>query len=317
MPNWFYYNELGTRTGPVTAERLKLLVNAGTIKPGTIVEMESGQQGYAKNVKGLFQASEPATKRMEMPSSPPPPVSSVGNALPVVGNRGPNVNQRWFFYENDGTKVGPLSAEELKFFMDTGAITLGTILESETGFQTMARNVRELLQRLEPATKRMETPVPPPPQAVSVPLENKPLPVSAPPAPHPAKERTSGLWFYYDTANQKVGPFDFPTLKTLAHHGIIHPETVVESETGTPRMEAHYFAGADKLFFSPSDSDFPPTPPDFSTSAKKPSPEPEPKVIYVERPPEKPPVDMGCGCVGCLVFILLFFLMALAGACTI
>ena len=292
MPSWFYYNELRTRTGPVTAERMKLLVSIGTIKPETVIETENGQQGYAKNVRGLFQVNEPATKRMEIPLPPPPP-------LPVNGRS--KEGQRWFYYENNGTKVGPLSAEELKFFMDTGAVTLGTILESETGFQTMARNVREQLRRLESATKWTETPLTPPPQ-----------PVSAPPVFPPAKKRKAALWFYYDTANHKVGPFDFPTIKTLAKHGIIQPETVVESETGTPRMEASYFTG---LVFSPSDSAFPPThAPFFTPSAKKLSPEPEPKVIYVEQQLTQPPVDMGCGCVGCLIFILLFFLMVAASA---
>lgn len=125
MPNWFYYNELGTRAGPVTAERLKLLVSVGTIKPETIIETENGQQGYAKNVKELFQVSEPVTKRMEAPLPSPPPVPSPSNAPPMVGSDGLNINQKWFYYENNGTKVGPLSPDELKFFMGTGVVTLG------------------------------------------------------------------------------------------------------------------------------------------------------------------------------------------------
>lgn len=209
MPNWFYYDETGTRTGPVTVERLKLLVNIGTIKPETVVETEGGQQAYAKNVRGLFNATEPATKRMESPPPPPP--------------------------------------------------------------------LRE--KKTEPRVKSLSS--------------------SGHTTARPSAAPVPTFWYYYDAADQKVGPFAWSTLQSLARHGIIQPETAIVSDT-TPRQLARHFTGADGLIFLSPD--------------KKAPPEPEPKVIYVERQPEQPPVDMGCGCVGCLIFILLFFLMVAASA---
>lgn len=39
-------------------------------------------------------------------------------------------------------------------------------------------------------------------------------------------------WFYYDNTGKKCGPIDSTTLKTLAEHGIITPETLIENHTG-------------------------------------------------------------------------------------
>jgi uncharacterized Tic20 family protein len=39
-------------------------------------------------------------------------------------------------------------------------------------------------------------------------------------------------WYYYDQTGQKCGPIDSQTLKTLAQHGIITNDTIVETETG-------------------------------------------------------------------------------------
>jgi len=39
-------------------------------------------------------------------------------------------------------------------------------------------------------------------------------------------------WFYYDNAGKKCGPIDAATLKTLAEHGIITTETLIENHTG-------------------------------------------------------------------------------------
>lgn len=39
-------------------------------------------------------------------------------------------------------------------------------------------------------------------------------------------------WFYFDSTGNKLGPVDSATLKLLAQHGAITPETPIETETG-------------------------------------------------------------------------------------
>jgi len=52
MANWYFY-ENGRKVGPISAERLKGLAEAGHITPETIVENETGKQARASKVKGL------------------------------------------------------------------------------------------------------------------------------------------------------------------------------------------------------------------------------------------------------------------------
>ena len=39
-------------------------------------------------------------------------------------------------------------------------------------------------------------------------------------------------WFYYDATGTKFGPVESATLKALARHGVIRPETVIENDAG-------------------------------------------------------------------------------------
>lgn len=73
----------------------------------------------------------------------------------------------WFYYAADGRKFGPVSAEQLKSLVESGAIMPDTLIESETGQQAYAEHTRGLFA--EPATKKMEPPMPAPPVAGMVP----------------------------------------------------------------------------------------------------------------------------------------------------
>lgn len=39
-------------------------------------------------------------------------------------------------------------------------------------------------------------------------------------------------WFYFDENGKKLGPIDSATLKTLAKHGIVAPDTIIENDAG-------------------------------------------------------------------------------------
>jgi hypothetical protein len=54
MANWYYYDNNGTKQGPITDQSLKTLAEQGVITPETILETESGQCGKAGQIRGLF-----------------------------------------------------------------------------------------------------------------------------------------------------------------------------------------------------------------------------------------------------------------------
>lgn len=84
-------------------------------------------------------------------------------------------------------------------------------------------------------------------------------------------------WFYYDGNGTKFGPVNGATLKALAQHGVLRPDTVVETETGQ-RGHAGAITG---LEFGGTAA--PPAPPAFSSMpAQSVSPPP--------LPPQAPPV---------------------------
>lgn len=64
-------------------------------------------------------------------------------------------------------------------------------------------------------------------------------------------------WFYFDKNGQKVGPIDSNSLKKLAEHGTITPDTIVMTETG----QSGKAGGIKGLVFSPSISPVPPNAP--------------------------------------------------------
>ena len=152
MPNWFYYDELGTRNGPVPSEDLKYLADTGVVTPETIVETDSGKQAYAKDVRGLFKITEPVTKKHESPLTPP---------LPAVNSGGAAISYQGFYYDKSGAKTGLLPSEDWKHSADVGAVTPETVVETESGQQANAKNVKGLFNVSDPVTKRIETPLPP------------------------------------------------------------------------------------------------------------------------------------------------------------
>jgi hypothetical protein len=54
MPNFFYYDNNGTKQGPYDNVQLIALARNGSITPDTLIENEAGKQTKAKNVRGLF-----------------------------------------------------------------------------------------------------------------------------------------------------------------------------------------------------------------------------------------------------------------------
>lgn len=219
MPNWYYYDKTG-KHGPIPSLRLKYLADTGQITPETTIETEKGRQARAKNVAGLFRVN------------------------------------RWFYYESSGKKVGPLSDDDLKFLANTSTITPGTILELENVGKRAACNVHGLFRSkaTEPTTKP-PLPLPSPPVSAksgvgqiihnisSFILNKKPWSPADP---------ASTLWQYYDAANQKVGPFMWREMQSLARSGVIHPKTVITSRD-TPRQLAGHFTGEGGLFPSKSE----------------------------------------------------------------
>ncbi|GHT14216.1 hypothetical protein FACS1894170_11020 [Planctomycetales bacterium] len=69
MANWFYIDNFGTKQGPITQDELTSFVQQGVITPQTQLEDESGRQGAAGQVNGLFP-QQPL--QFGQPPYPPP-----------------------------------------------------------------------------------------------------------------------------------------------------------------------------------------------------------------------------------------------------
>lgn len=53
MANWYYYDNIRDKTGPITASTLRELARIGVITPDTILETDDGKRAPAIKVKGL------------------------------------------------------------------------------------------------------------------------------------------------------------------------------------------------------------------------------------------------------------------------
>jgi uncharacterized Tic20 family protein len=79
MTNWYYYDQIGKKCGPVDSGTLKTLAAHGIITPATTVLTEDGKGSLAGKVKGL-EFPQPYSAPASV--SVPPPVTS----YPVSGS---------------------------------------------------------------------------------------------------------------------------------------------------------------------------------------------------------------------------------------
>ncbi len=74
MSNWFYYDSMGNKQGPINDQQLRLLISEQKIIPETRLETENGHQGLAKQIPGLFPVASPFTRTQQAsPFSVPNP----------------------------------------------------------------------------------------------------------------------------------------------------------------------------------------------------------------------------------------------------
>jgi len=126
MTNWFYYDNDGTKQGPVTDGQLKGLAKQDIITPETIIETEEGKTVPARKVKGLTFVEAVSTE-----TSPP--------AVPAE----PKITT-WFYIDGNGKKQGPVTGGKLKGLAKTGMITPDTVVEAESGKTVTARKIKGL-----------------------------------------------------------------------------------------------------------------------------------------------------------------------------
>ena len=81
MENWYYFNEIGERVGPVTASALKQLVRQGMITRETVIESTNGRSAIAGKVNGLIFPE--AIQAEPIPPVEPNPFTA---SMPISGN---------------------------------------------------------------------------------------------------------------------------------------------------------------------------------------------------------------------------------------
>ncbi|GHT41142.1 hypothetical protein FACS189443_2510 [Planctomycetales bacterium] len=115
MP-FFYYDSTGTRQGAVSREELQALADQGEINPQTRLETESGRNGTAGQIPGLFPA-----------------------------NHSGSGSEEYFYYDSQtAERKGPYNQQELKSLAKKGMIKRDTILETPNGETVAAGSITGL-----------------------------------------------------------------------------------------------------------------------------------------------------------------------------
>jgi len=83
MANFFYFDQNNQKLGPVTEEQLKELAAQGAITLHTPMETDTGHQGVAGQIPGLFAtAQSPSNKKAIVSPSATKPCTNCGNPVP-------------------------------------------------------------------------------------------------------------------------------------------------------------------------------------------------------------------------------------------
>lgn len=135
MPNWFYYDVNGKKRGPINSAQLKSLADSQVINRNTDIETEDGRRGKAGQVKGLFSVRAPSPAGA---SSPAAPNSDQGTVSDNSSSK-----PRWFFFDANGVKQGPLTDEQVKSLINSEIISRDTFLETINGQRGKAGEVRK------------------------------------------------------------------------------------------------------------------------------------------------------------------------------
>ncbi|GHT16452.1 hypothetical protein FACS1894189_0150 [Planctomycetales bacterium] len=130
---------------------------------------------------------------------------------------------KWFYYDNDGQKVGPIRGRDLSALAKNGAITPKTIVENEQGVKAAAAKVQGLTFSPKPVgislEKREKTVEPIAPPQLGTPAPNAPAPVPK--------------WYFYDKNNVRQGLITDEQLKAFIQNGVIDRETAMETINGS------------------------------------------------------------------------------------
>ncbi|MCL2305751.1 MAG: DUF4339 domain-containing protein [Planctomycetaceae bacterium] len=247
MATWYYFDTNGDRVGPIRGRQLVQLAQQGTVTRDTFVEDQEGRIGAAKNVRNLAFPSPPS------PPAAKPPAS-------------------WYYYNESGKKVGPMSSATLKELVQRRVITRKTVLKDGQGNKGTAGNVKGLTFP-----------------------ETSPAPVARP--------TFATSWYYYDESGRKVGPMPTATLKEFIKRGLVTRKTVLKDSNGHKT-----FAGNVKSLAFPEIS-LPPQPaePNPFTPVAPPS---VVKVPFTPRAKKRSPWGLGlAGLVGLLLALVVIGLV--------
>ena len=105
----------------------------------------------------------------------------------------------YFYLDQNGTKQGPITHQQLQALAAQGVILPTTLLRTDTGHLGHAGKIPGLFVA---------------------------------PVQQVAQPQLMANFFYYDTTGQKFGPVNEAQLKALAMRGIINPQTPMETDTG-------------------------------------------------------------------------------------
>jgi hypothetical protein len=86
MTNFFYTDANGSKQGPVSEQQLKELATQRLINPNTPMETDTGHQGTAGQIPGLFDAPNPFTVS-PFTASAPAPIATAVSVPPTAGSK--------------------------------------------------------------------------------------------------------------------------------------------------------------------------------------------------------------------------------------
>jgi len=119
----WYYTQIGVQTGPAAADQLVAMAQSGQLLPADLVWKE-GMDSWvdAGTARWLF----PMPAAAATPTPMPPPISPTQVVEPpqsaTQAGASP-VNDAIWYYENGGTRVGPVSEAQMATLLISGALT--------------------------------------------------------------------------------------------------------------------------------------------------------------------------------------------------
>jgi len=157
MTNFFYFDQINQKQGPVTGKELRKLVAQGVIGPYTPMETDTGRKVSAGQIPRLFSDPLPTPKPSTLPVVKQEVPQRV--TVPIAEATG---KSSWYYYNANKEMIGPRTGQEIKQLARAGTIVPKTFVMTPDGRTGLAADVKDRKGKGLPFPSSQPIPVPMP-----------------------------------------------------------------------------------------------------------------------------------------------------------